>query len=342
MKRNYFYQMMAIVLLISTMLTSCGKDETVKYPSAPETVTLSLSEENASWVIISFSDVYLSYGYRIYRSETIDGEYEKVSTTAAYLDDADHSRIDESAEYNTTYFYKVAPLDLDSNPGETSEPVEITTGSPDSTAELDVEAVAEGEGMSAILKKNLLNWTVVSNEGIEKFIVKRDGVIIGEAPVNDFYLYYFYSDENVSFDVEYTYQVVAVTTEGIEFESNVVAYTATRPEVIDRPAPVVAYIEGVSGEQKVRIGVTRVEGDSQSTEYEIRSRIDGYTDWLSVDGMVSDFATDDSGNITTTFGYSEVSFTTGGAYFDAQARVFTAGQWSEWSSIETAFIIVGK
>jgi hypothetical protein len=341
MKRNFFNHLVVSVLAVGMLFTSCSKDEEeegIVFPNAPETVTASVVEDHPNWVQIEWSEVKDAFGFHLYRAEAIDGDYEKM----VFATIVGHKATDKSADYNKTYFYKVVAYDIYFEQGTMSEPVEITTGEADLTPRLTVRSNSTGEGYEAVLNHIKIQWNVSTSEGVDEYKVMRDGVEIKTQYSSGILSEFSYDDVNVSYDVEYSYQVIAVAEDGTEFASEVEAYTATRPEVIDRPAPVVAYIEGVSGEQRIRVGVTRVEGDSETTQYEIRSRIDGYADWISVEGMVSDFETDDSGNITTTFGYGDLTFTTAGVYFDAQARVFTAGQWSEWSSTETAFIMVGK
>ncbi len=338
MKRTFFNLFLLGVLVLGVMNTSCKKDEETEggFPIAPE-VTANLDSEHPNWVLLEWNKVEDAFTYNIYRSESENGDFEK--QTGIGIDK--ESCTDKKTEYNTTYYYKVVSVNIDFEEGDMpAKAVEITTGGAVLNPNVGAYAICNGEGPSAILNAVRVQWDVPTSEGIEEFKISKNGTFL--TTISSSYASakeYSYDDEDVVFDQEYTYEVVAIGEDGTEYAGEACTITPTRPEPIDRPIPDVVDVTSSVNDKLVTIFFSDV-AQSDNDLYEIEARFSDYTDWISHDARASDFATDADGNKTFDIDYSQVTFSTGGAWFDVRVRLYTQGGWSEWSQLEHTFLVV--
>ncbi|MBI9035434.1 MAG: hypothetical protein JEZ03_13285 [Bacteroidales bacterium] len=338
MKKNVFSLFMLAILTLGIMSTSCKKDEETDggFPIAPE-VTASLDADHPNWVLLKWNKVEDAFTYNIYRSESENGEFEELSGIGINKE----SCTDKGTEYNTTYYYKIVSVDINFEEGNMpAKSVQITTGGAVLNPNTGAVAICDGEGPSAILNYVRVQWNVPTSEGIKEFKISKNGALLTTvassfASVKE----YSYDDENVAFGIEYTYEVVAIGEDDVEYRGDAATITPIRPEPIDRPVPEVVDVTTTINEKKVMVFFTDV-AQSDYDLYEIEARFTDYTEWINHEGRADEFATDADGNKKFSIDYSQVNFSTGGAWFDVRVRLHTQGGWSDWSALEHTFLIV--
>jgi hypothetical protein len=125
--------------------------------SAPENITVSCDSINNS-VVISWDGISTyNKNYQIFRSDTLDGDYELIGEAFYYSD----SFTDYDIPNGSTHYYKVAVLNDDDTILAMSDPVRARMGSETTPGNLDVVMTPT---------RAILTWNAV--EGAESYIVE--------------------------------------------------------------------------------------------------------------------------------------------------------------------------
>jgi hypothetical protein len=327
-----------MLLVASVSFIGCSEDEDdnaqPKSNGKIPGLTASLSTNNGRTIYLSFNDaggedVSSLDGYDIYQSEN-GGEFEKIKNNLK-----DTSYTNRRTDHGNTYRIYVNFQSM------YSDTIEIATAHP-AKPWLDVIAGKTGEGSAAVLDYIQLDFFVGeedASEIVKKFEYFRNEEKIGEYSVpeitigNDFE----HKDESdqLQFDQEYTYYVVAHTKDGEQVKSLEKSITPQRPDEIDRPEP---EVEGVSSDhdnELVYIHVNDVSGTS--------SRIEFYAElndneWIwEGEPNTSDLKTDADGNYMIPISTEEAP--NGINTLKTKARVYITGQYSGWSDWNVSTIV---
>lgn len=342
MKKIKVLALLIIVLVSGVSITSCSKSESDEnlFPNAPTEVKAIVSDESSNTVIISWNSVETDdYGatlvsYNIYRSNSVDGEFEKIRENFSPT-----NMEDKQLSFNTTYYYKVQCISTYPNDveGNTSEVVEVTTGEASLNPVVSAVAISNGEGETASLDYVRIDWNVELTDGIKEFNIIKDGnTLTTVVATND--RSYSFKDYNVNYDVEYMYTVIAISNDGAEYTGNEEKVTPTQPAAIDRPAPEIISINSSRADKTIDIVFTDVANHSGDL-YEIKGEIEGLTEVTTWEQRHVDMGTDADGNKTFGIDCSNLNLDTGATiWFNVQMRIYTQDGWSDWSAKERTFV----
>jgi len=339
MKKKWMMYLMSLLLIGSVTFVGCNKDD--DEDDEPEItgkiggLTATLATYNGRTIFLSFNNEAAEHitsldAYDVYQSED-GGEFEKIKSNLS-----DTTYTDNRTTHGKTYRYFI---NFD---GMYSDTIEIATAHP-AMPWVSARARVTGEGSEAYIEHIKLEYFIGASSAkdvVDKFEFYRNNEKIGEyqiSPVTNSNSFDYIDDDiTFNFDEEYTYYIIAITTEGEQMQSLDAGVTANIPDAIDRPAP---QVSGISTDQENNLIFVHVNDVSNSASYiELYADLDdGAWIWEGSAG-VSELSTDENNNYK--FALSTEDIPGGFKTLEYKARVTIMNKNSDWSNwgISTVFI----